>query len=415
MVAVYAVVTAVVFAALGVGAGAVRQVLFPTASYPSWVLWYVAILSVQALFHFVVIDNLLVERRMVLYNIYRLLTSSVFYVVALLLVSDGDVRRVLWWGIVAGFGLAALGIGLYAVRAAASFRHLPFGRTGWLLKELLVYGPPRSLINVADSLLFVVGPWLIRDRVEDVGYLLTMFVFVQATGIVVLPINELSMVIGANRVGKADDTELEAGTRQLFETMLVISLILVAVLYPYRDALFRLMIPRAETLAGVERYSALLSCIIPLTVYNGLKGVIEMRWKAPRNLGGLVASLALGVVVFYALRGDGTSAILWSCTATFWALGVMTVLSAWSLLRGAAWRQLAIVTAACGAVLAGNVLGLAFVGYTSVSLIVELVLATANATLLVALWWYAAKPPLLRMALRALRRWVSPRAPAGSN
>src|SRR5580698_9464875 len=33
MVAVYAVVTAVVFAALGVGAGAVRQVLFPTASY----------------------------------------------------------------------------------------------------------------------------------------------------------------------------------------------------------------------------------------------------------------------------------------------------------------------------------------------------------------------------------------------
>jgi hypothetical protein len=418
VVVVYAAVTALVLAALAIGARSVRGALFPTASYPPWVLWYVVVLSIQALFHFVVIDNLLVERRMVLYNVYRLLPSSVFYVCALMLAPDGSAQRVLWWGIVAGFGLLAVGLGLYAIRIVLNFRRLPLGRTGWLLKELLVYGPPRSMINLADSLLFVVGPWLIRDQVDEIAYLLTMFVFVQATSIIVLPVNELSMVVGANRVGRDDTSELEAGTRQLFETMLVMSLIVVAMIYPYRDALFRLMIPRTAILAGVERYSLLLSSIVPLTVYNALKGVIEMRWKAPRNLANLSASLAAGVVSFHLLERGGwgaSDAVRWACLTTFWGLGLLTVVSAWSLVRRAAWRPLAVMALLCAAVLTGNVSLMTFVLRGPVPVVVQLLLAAGNGVALVVLWWYTSKPLLLQTALGAVRRWVAPRAVAGSS
>ncbi|MBI3200139.1 MAG: hypothetical protein HYZ29_01270 [Myxococcales bacterium] len=400
----YAATSALVLAALALGGDSIAGALFPAKDYPSWVPWYVALLSVQQLFHFVVINNLLLSRRMVLYNLYKLLCASGLYIAALALDHD-SVQRVFLWYMVGSTILLGVGHWHFTLPALRGLTGLPLERTKWLVREAVLYGPPRSAINVMDSLLFVITPWLIRGDVEDVGYLLTMFVLVQATGLIVLPVNELAMVVGAKQLGASEVDKVRASARTLLEVMVGSSAILVASIYPFKAALLGVFIASDTVLTGVERFSLLLTCIVPLTVYNGLKGIIEVRWRFPRNLVNLVVSSALGVGAFYAVRPSHASvaSATTACMVTFWSLGALTVISAWDLLRGASWRSLFGAVGPSSAALVAALVAAPRAGFASWPTTAQLAVVGVLATALVLAWWYIAKPEVLRHALRLLR------------
>ncbi|MCK6533025.1 MAG: hypothetical protein L6Q84_08645 [Polyangiaceae bacterium] len=400
----YAVTSVLVLAALALGGDTIAGAVFPAKDYPSWVPWYVALLSVQQLYHFVVINNLLLSRRMVLYNVYKLLCASGLYIAALAL-EQKSVQRVFVWYLAGSMVLLGIGHWHFTLPALRGLRRLPFERTKWLVREALLYGPPRSAINVMDSLLFVITPWLIRGDVEDVGYLLTMFVLVQATGLIVLPVNELAMVVGAKQLGASEVDKVRASARTLLEVMVGSSAILVASIYPFKAVLLRVFIASDTVLAGVDRFGLLLSCIVPLTVYNGLKGIIEVRWRFPKNLVNLVVSSALGIGAFYTVRSshDSIASVTTACMVTFWSLGALTVVSAWELLRGASWKSLFGAVGPSSAVLVAALVAAPRLGLAGWPTLLQLVIVGVLAFALVVTWWYIAKPEVLRHAHRLLQ------------
>lgn len=352
--AVFAIV-ALLLAVVGlVARPAIAATILPANAYPRWFLPVVIALSVVQLFHFSVQNHLLVRRRILTYNMYKFLAATGLLFPALLVVERGSVRDVLGFYVMASLVLVLIGQTATTIRSLVGWRALPWARMPWILREAIAYGPPRAIVNFLDSLLFVLPAWLLRDNVAEAGFLLTMFVFIQATGIVILPINELVMVASAAHVGAGDQARLERTTVVLFELLLVVSCALVAVAFPFREALYRTAIGSAQVVAGVAPYSMLLSCIVPVTVFGGLKGVIDMRWREPRNLLNLAVSQATAVVVFYALRmraWDERSAVIAASAIGFWLLGAMTVVALRSLLGTLDWARVlsAAIVIALGA------------------------------------------------------------------
>jgi Na+-driven multidrug efflux pump len=239
---------------------------------------------------------------------------------------------------------------------------------------------------------FVLPVWFIRSDVVETGYLLTIFVFVQATGVVILPINELVMVTSAAHIGDGNEASLERTASTMFKLVTVLSAAIVAVVYPFREVLFRLGIGSKQVLVGASAYAALLGCIIPMTIFAGLKGVIDMRWRRPRNLFNLALAQTLGVASFYALRGQGWSpktAVLTSSLVTMWSLGALTVLAVRGLLKRIDWKEmgaaLAVVIAgatastACSRILESSGVGWTLHALAAAVIGLTCILATARA------------------------------------
>jgi hypothetical protein len=335
--------------------------ILPASSYPSWFLGILVMLSIQQLFFFSVHNHLLVRRRIVVYNVYKFLAATGLLFPAILLAAQHSARSVLTAYLVLSAGLLAVGHGMATIRPLLDWRRLPWSRLPWIVREAASYGPPRAFVNFIDSLLLVLPVWLLRGDVVEAGFMLSMFVFIQATSVVILPINELVMVASAANLGAGHTDGMQRMTTVLFKLLLVVSCALVASVIPFREALYRTAIGSERVVVGVSAYSALLSCIIPITVFGGLKGVIDMQWKRPWNLANLCVSQVGSVALFYLLRieygWDARSAVIMSCATGLWALGIATVLAVRSLLRRIDWPALgAALAVVVGAAVAQTVL-----------------------------------------------------------
>src|SRR5439155_12955132 len=94
-----------------------------------------------------------------------------------------------------------------------------------------------------------------------------------------------------------------------------------------------------ELAAGVSYYfSWLVWGILPVTLFQALRGIIEMRWFAPWNLYTLLSAAAAQVLVYEVARGllGETAAVRAALLTTFWTMGGLTL----GLLDISWWRPL---------------------------------------------------------------------------
>ncbi|RJQ28470.1 hypothetical protein C4565_03580 [Candidatus Parcubacteria bacterium] len=221
------------------------------------------------------------------------------------------------------------------------------------------YGVPRTFVTFADMLILLIGPWLLRTNPEESGYLLIALTLTRAIQAAIQPLTQIASVVTARLIGSDNNTTLSEGINLLLGIVVYASTLLVAILVPWRYKLLLLWLGNAKVISGVLFYfDALIWAIIPYAVFQGLKGVIEMRWVRPLNLYTLVVSSVIYLLSYVILlRFVGPSdAVRCSTLLSFIVLGVGSLIACCSYLRHPRyWGVYRLCFAAAGLVVVNKV------------------------------------------------------------
>lgn len=332
------------------------SVLLPADFRKPWVLWVTVLLAIESFLYFNVIANWLHKRQILLYNVYRLLNASLISWMILLVMREPSVEEVFVYFIIISAVILIPWQLKYTILPIFKLKGVPWEDFKRTTKEMLVFALPRAPINFLNMALFLIGPWLIRDDLMEVGPLLTIYMFMQSNGVILLPLNQLIMIVSARRLSGSSREDLEIGVSLVFSIILIASLTFVCAIYPWIDSVFDIFIGNKEIVAGTCRYSILIWCFIPLSVFNALKGFVEINLTTPYNLINLFFVNVLGVALFFICNhyfGQLIALKVYAMT-TFWVLGFITVLPISSYLSFVRWKDLLTFTGMSAAVMLLN-------------------------------------------------------------
>ncbi len=304
--------------------------LLPEAADAGATAFWTGMFLLGTIANFIVYSTLLAERRIALANLFEFTNASGFLLALFLLPEAGfsplDTLRLQSLGMI-GLSLACLALYLALVRPKAPAA----GSAGpTVARDFAAYGLPRALVPFLEMGLTLLGPWLIRDHLAESGYLIMALTFVRVVEMFVQPVVLVSSVVAARLLGVGDRRSLADGGRLLFGAVLTAAAVALAVVAPFRSQLLVLWLGDPALAVQVDAYvSVLFWSMIPYTVYQGLKGIIEVKWVRPVNLMTLAAGLAVQAGVFYACRLAGLdpfAAVGVSLAVSFTVLGVCSTL-----------------------------------------------------------------------------------------
>jgi hypothetical protein len=308
--------------------GPLANWFFPNTEGNEAVAFWTGMLLLTTVIHFVTHSILVAELRMVSANVIALMNISGFLLLALLWRGE-DATPV---GILQfqALAMAALSLGV-VVAYLIELRGAPWlDRRIWgtVSRVFIYYGLPRGAITFLDMGTLSIGPWLLRTEVDEAGFLIIALTLVQAIQTAIKPVVEVASVVTARFVGRKDDDSIGEGVRLMLGTILYVTLLAMAVIIPWTDHLIRLWLTDVTVIEGVLPYlSILLWGILPFTIFQGLKGIIEMRWFQPLNFYTLLLGVGVQLVVYKLIEtySGATGAVSVSILAGFWTMGVLTL------------------------------------------------------------------------------------------
>lgn len=323
-------------------AGPLARLLFPAQPAGDLAFWTGGLVVAMVL-DFLVRSVLIAERRLVAANLVELLTGGGFALVALglHLPTVADLLRFQAVSIALLCGATALTI----VRPSARWARP--GASEWRAvgQAYLVYGLPRGLITFLDMGLLLVGPWLLRADAVAAGYLLVALSIVQLFAAAMGPIAQVAMVVTARLAGEDNRTAIKEGVGLLLGAILYTVLPLFALLAPWGGLLTRFWLGDEELAAGVLHQVSILAWgILPFSLFQGMKGVVEAYWVRPFNLFSLLLAyltLLAVIAVLPAPAAPGSVAV--ALVFAFWVAGGATLVWLRAFLPGAryfAWPRL---------------------------------------------------------------------------
>lgn len=279
---------------------------------------------------FILYSTLLAERRIVLANLLEFFNVSGL-LLALFFFHDVELTPL--------YTLRVQSLGMIGLSLAGLAAYLALSR-GWagkqdyrpaVVRDFVSYGLPRAPGPFLEMGLTLLGPWLLRDHLNEAGYLLVALTFVRVVEMFVQPVVLVSSVVAARLLGAGDRTSLANGTRLLFGAVLTTAALTLATIAPFRDQLLILWLGDPVLAARVGVYATvLLWGLVPYTIFQGLKGIIEMQWVRPVNLAILAMGLAIQLGGYYAaklLGVDPFSAVRLALLVSFFGLGLAS--TAW--------------------------------------------------------------------------------------
>jgi O-antigen/teichoic acid export membrane protein len=289
-------------------------------------LWTVLVI-VAAVAHYYAISALFARHRIVASNTVELASNALPLIVLLLMSKEGTtVEQLLRMQAIALGALAILVLGVLAARGRWLLTTRDFGT---MTRILATYGLTRALIPFLEMLILSIGPWLIRSRTVEAGYLVIALSLVQLIQIVTTPLSQVSSIVGARLTAHEEEDRIGAGIRALIGCAMYAAILIVAVAMPWADVAIRVWLKEPDLSAGVTRaFVAILAAIIPLAAYFAAKGVIEVRWTQPFNLWSLAAGAVVQFAAYHLLARiyGPTGAILIAVPLSLWIVGVLTVI-----------------------------------------------------------------------------------------
>lgn len=309
--------------------GTLTAYCYPRASDGPALTSWTGLLLLATVLNFVVYSTFLAERRMILANVTELLNASGFLLLALLWSGPrATPLGTLQFQAVAVVGLSLAALVLYL---APKWRATWPAVGAWppAARTFLSYGLPRGAITFLEMCLLFVGPWLLRGQVEQSGYLIIALTLVRVIESGIGPVVQVAAVVTAGLVGRGDEASIGEGVRLMFGTILHATVVVTAVTIPWVPQLVRLWLSDAHVVAGVlPFFFTLMWGILPYAVFQGLKGVVEVRWVQPLNLYTLLLGIGTQFLVLYTMQASlgPERAISLAMLASFWAMGVPTLL-----------------------------------------------------------------------------------------
>ncbi len=315
--------------------------VFPGLEEAISLTWWTFMLSIASVLGFIAYSTLLAERRLILANLVELMSVSGLLLLGLFwsrsVPTPAALVRFQTLGLVF-LSVVAVATYLIATRRPES-RSDPAPTWTEAGRVLVAYGFPRGGIAALDIIVVTIGPWLLRDQPAEAGYLLMALTIIQAVPVALAPTAQIASILAARLVGRGELTRLREEVRLLLGGTLYAATLALAILLPWSRYALQLWLGDAAIVSGVSFYlSWLLWGILPLAFFQALRGIIEMRWLAPRNLWTLAVAVAVHLLAYELGKGffgEGAS-VRAALVATFGTMGVLTF--AW--LDTSWWRPL---------------------------------------------------------------------------
>jgi hypothetical protein len=308
------------------------QWLFSEGGVYESIAFWSGILMLATVGSYIAYDILLAERRMVIANIVGLINAAGLVLLPLFLLSSTNqdpqgVVQVLWFQSVGIIILSCLVIFIYLKGLGVPFlpNLLELKATAQVYRD---YGLIRTISPFLENLVLLIGPWLLRDKIEEAGFLIIALTLVRAIQLAIKPIVQVASISAARVIGQDRDDLMREGVRLVFGTSLYIAVFSIVIILPWSYYLIRLWLVDVRIVQGVLPYfNALLWGLLPFAIYHSLKGIIEVRWVRPFNLVTLTGGTIVQFLVYKMCVGTWGPyvAICLSLLAGFWLMGILSV------------------------------------------------------------------------------------------
>ncbi len=298
-------ITVIIFALYFSGASFFANLFFPALPRGEELLFWLVILLVAILFHYVVYSSLFAFRRIVLANLVELINSGGILLIVLLWSGKGaDALMILHRQALATLiftGVVVVAIFFYLHRRGkAHWEDFSFVR-----EEFIEFGLPRGFIAFLDSGTLLVGPWLLRDHPRAAGYLIVALIVVRFLQMAITPITQVLSVVTARLTGKGEEEKIRLSVRLMFGILIYSTFFVTVLFVPWLEKLLVVWLKKPEIVEGTKLFASyLIWSIAPVTIFYGMRGIIEMRWKSPKNLYNLLLSQSAQILFFFLFRSS---------------------------------------------------------------------------------------------------------------
>jgi hypothetical protein len=347
----------------------VGPVLFPGFDDQAALSFWTAVLVVGTIGGYLPTSWYMAERRVAIANTFALLNASGMLLFAFVVLGSGAVPvqllavQSLGMIVVSLVSMSAVVLGLRRrVKRRVAVREA--------LRSLLNFGAPRGVSAFLDMLMLLVGPWLLRRELTEAGYLIIALALLRMAQTAIMPLSQVAGVATARLHGRGADEDIAQGTSLLFVAVLYATALFAAMGGPWLRPFAELWLSGSSLAHGVVNHGTILMWgLVPYTVFHALKGVVEMRWIAPKNL--VTLAVAVGVQVaggtMATVIGASSAWVSVAIVVSFWVLGIGTVLWARRFLPDMARIGLGRLGAGCLVVLGANLVAVGSMSWWAIA------------------------------------------------
>ncbi|MBN9655050.1 hypothetical protein J0K78_12290 [Halobacillus sp. GSS1] len=307
---------------------ALAELMFGEKQYESLGLltWMV---TLSLILHYLANSTLFSERKVFLSNIFDLMNSSGFVLIALYIEKlNNSPETVLHFQVIGIISICFIYLLSYFSTDFSLTLFIKNKQFSRLFNTFVKYGSYRGLITFFDSLVILIGPWLLRDNLVASGNLVIAYTFLRLIQTAINPISQIiSVGVARNLNNKDIDSHISKAVRNIVGIVIYLSVIALCFLIPWRDEILYLWLRDYSIVNGVSfYYNAILLALVPISIFHGLKGIIEMKWFKPYNLYTLIVTIIIQVLSFLILTNFvGDIAINLSIIISFFIAGLMTL------------------------------------------------------------------------------------------
>lgn len=324
--------------------------LYPDQAGASGLALWTGILAVVFVLEMIIHHSLMAERRVVLANLLDIMCVSGFLLLGFLLtrrvLTPQETLEIQSCG-TAVLSLLFLSAYLWRLRRSAG---PPRRSLRAMISDFLGFGLPRGPLSVFEMIVPLVGPWLLRSDPEQAGYLIVALTLVRVMEFAIQPVVMLAYTVTAKLMGRGDEASIRKGSRLMFGITVYLAVLCLSAASPWVHQLLTLWLSDPRLVDGILPYvQVLLWGVVPYTISQSLKGLIEMLWHRPLNLYTMMAGLAAMAVAQTILQGPlgASNAIKYAMLIQFVVMGGGAVL--WMLphiapLSGYGWSRLALIS-----------------------------------------------------------------------
>lgn len=290
-------------------------------AYMLLTLWYISILHLS----YLVQPYFLTQRKIISYNLISTLNASIiFLLVFFCFYKNPNLESILYSTFYIMSTLQIL-LMLYIVIKLKLYNIPSKKSIKQQFKSFYTYSVPRSIITFSDMFLLTIGSLMVFEDETVIASFLIAIVLSRMILVVLQPVSKLSSVI----IGNDNTKEKQNNTINLMTGAIVyLALLLVVLLSTWLDVLLKVWLNNPETINNVLfAFNFIAFGLIPYAFFQGLKGVIEIKFFKPYNLYSLIIAIAAHVVLFLILKNYYSMLLSLSISLTFAfiSLGVTTV------------------------------------------------------------------------------------------
>jgi O-antigen/teichoic acid export membrane protein len=293
-------------------------------------MFWIAMLALTTALNYQVVSILIAYRFVLGFSIVNLLNISTWLILGMWWWGkQSDVQILLSFQAIAS-GVLSAGVIYWTIAhlIPAKVRMVSLLEIRQALKEYISYGLPRAISTFIEMLFYLVGPWLIRKEIEAAGYLIISFMFLRVARMIVRPVSTIIGVVAAKLVGRNDQESLRYGISLLFGSLFYLGIVLSILMYSWIQPLLQIWLGKPQLVKEVHNYVTVISmAVLPFIIFQGLKEVIEMIWKRPRNLYTVIFAILCFVIVFFGVGKflPASQSALCGYLVSLWIMGLMTI------------------------------------------------------------------------------------------